>query len=398
MTRQELIITTVVDTVPQWYLNNVGQHVYSLTLRGTTLRFCSHRALTPQLDDLYMFICRNLRRWESQLPPIPTPSAISQIRADIALEWLRAQDNTVEWNKLIAYAEGLLYRTYENSSVTLNLVIGGDGGGTDITRPDIQKILDPLAAVQQVYFRIDKQLRFLQYNEILWQNIHDSQDYKFNPEFLQPFASILAEGEFSLHLTTRSDITILDRWGLVAARRKGNWYVYDNATFKNSIADIVGHYRVGCNLFEIVFDLSYRRRGALLVYDPQHQVINHVSNPASVISGPNADAARAMLASSIRPIRMSATNHPPRKKRVFLEIAGTDGAVIFDDNHVLAFGAMIEPHPQVGSHSGARTTAAHSAYRWGSFPIKVSSDGDVTVLFRSRDPQGNLADAQLHFM
>ena len=73
-----------------------------------------------------------------------------------------------------------------------------------------------------------------------------------------------------------------------------------------------------------------------------------------------------------------------KRKRRLIEMTCVDGAVIFDDDHLLAVGALVRSHPSVGNQLGARTTAARSAYLWGAHPIKVSSDGDVTVYFRSR--------------
>ena len=64
-------------------------------------------------------------------------------------------------------------------------------------------------------------------------------------------------------------------------------------------------------------------------------------------------------------------------------MASIDGAVVFDDDHILALGALIRSHPDVGSQLGARATAARSSFLWGARPIKVSSDGDVTVYFKS---------------
>ena len=42
------------------------------------------------------------------------------------------------------------------------------------------------------------------------------------------------------------------------------------------------------------------------------------------------------------------------------------------------------------------TTAARSAYLWGACPVNVSSDGDVTVYFKSRG-DGEECDAVMQF-
>jgi DNA integrity scanning protein DisA with diadenylate cyclase activity len=72
-----------------------------------------------------------------------------------------------------------------------------------------------------------------------------------------------------------------------------------------------------------------------------------------------------------------------------MEVASIDGAVIFDANNVLAIGAVIETHEDVGSQAGARSTAALSAYHWGGRPVKVSSDGEISVYFASTEGEAD---------
>jgi hypothetical protein len=88
-----------------------------------------------------------------------------------------------------------------------------------------------------------------------------------------------------------------------------------------------------------------------------------------------------MLAPSVVSISMKNQSMSLRKKRVLLELASMDGAVIFDDNKILSFGSMIQTHPSAGSHAGARTTAYESAYLYGGKPFKVRSDGDISLRF-----------------
>ncbi len=68
-----------------------------------------------------------------------------------------------------------------------------------------------------------------------------------------------------------------------------------------------------------------------------------------------------------------------------------------NDEYLPAVGALIRSHPNVGSQLGARVTAARSAYLWGGQPIKVSSDGDVAVHFKSRNSGGE-CDALMNFL
>jgi hypothetical protein len=349
---------------------------------------------------LQEYIQNHLVGWIAKMPAIPTPRSLQQVEEDIAVRWLELSNPSVQWNKFIAYIEHIRFRTYENSRVTTNLVIGSGQGSLSLADESIQKIIDPLSSSMQVYFRVDRELRFLDYQEILWKDVSESAEYRFIPEFLEPFASTLQAGEFSIHLHRHGDFFIMDSNGLLAANRKGRWQLYDAQAVKNSVCDIMGNITMGSNLFELMFDLSYRRHGALLVYDPAHKVMEHVVNPQSIIGGesPSPDAARAMISPVIREIHLGRTDRRITKKKLFLEIAGLDGAVLFDDRELLAVGAMIRQHPKLGSYLGARTIAAQSAYRYGGIPIKVSADGEIQVLFESRDNEGRVSDAELTMM
>jgi DNA integrity scanning protein DisA with diadenylate cyclase activity len=96
-------------------------------------------------------------------------------------------------------------------------------------------------------------------------------------------------------------------------------------------------------------------------------------------------------------IAIGETTKALKKKRLLTELASIDGAVIFDDGQLLAVGAIIRSHSDAGTQIGARSTAAFSAFRWGGHPIKVSSDGEVTVLFSSKGEDAT-CDAALNFL
>jgi hypothetical protein len=219
----------------------------------------------------------------------------------------------------------------------------------------------------------------------------------------------------------------MNKDGLLAARRKRKWKIYDVRTFKNGLAQCMGKATVGANLFEIVFDLSFAHYGSLLVYDPRHQIRDRILNRQSIIFPGWKDDAKAngrtngnggaagerpgagdalpaasipcqdLIARSVMDLGLGQGVEALKRKRRLIELARVDGAVVFDDQHLLAVGAIIRSHPDVGSQLGARTTAAKSAYLWGAHPVKVSSDGDVTIYFKSRKGS-NSCDAAMHFL
>jgi hypothetical protein len=390
-------INAVIEMVPNWYRAKGGRYPFQIRVGEHESTFYTQRWLTPALQEFREVVQDELPRLIKSVRAFPETVGIELIQEYFAEQWLRQHDPDIQWRKLFEYNRALQFRTYENTEIGFNIVIGRDQGRSDITQGKIQKLIDPLASSNSTYFVVDQELQFVDYREIRWSDIKEVREYKFHPEFLHPFFSVLGEKEWSAHKTNRGDLVILKKSGLAAAKRKGRWKIYDSATLKNSISDCVGDYRVGCNLFEIVFDLSFRRHGALLVFDQDKKLLPHIANPESVFGNANQDTAREMLHDSVGLIPMGAATRSERKKSLFLEVASLDGAVIFTKEKVLAVGAMIRTHPDVNALAGARSTAALSAYKYGGRPIKVSSDGEITVYFASV-ANGHRFDAQLEFL
>lgn len=391
----EKVRELLIGTVPQWYRAEAGPFGYAL--RDTKKTFYSTRKLTPSLEALYRWMNTKLGTWAGSLPDFVTPSVYAQITEEVALQWLRIHSTSVSWARLIGHLEELRLMTHENAPVARNIIISPtEEGQVDITAGDLLKGLAGFAASTHTFLRVDGELRYVGYEEIGWTDVKEVDNYKFHPDFLHPFHCKVGKGEFSAHLTNRGDIVILSQRGLLTAKRRGRWYVYDVETFKNFVSDTLGSYRVGCNVFDILFDLSYRRHGALLVYDPHGKVIKQVSNKSSII-GEDQDALRSTVGSEIAGIGMGSTQIGDRKKRLFLEAASMDGSIIFNKTRVLAFGAFVKTHPEADAFLGTRATAAHSAFLWGGTAVKVSADGDIQYFFRSTTEAG-VSEARKAFL
>lgn len=399
--RAERILETIGRVVPQCFSSeHGGDHPHRLNLKGVSKCFYSTRGLPRPLLNLLSFANANAEKWYDTLPQILTRSALSRIGEDMAVYWLESH-GSVAWRELLAYFEDVRARTSENSAVALNLIVSeGAVGGPDIRQDELQKILDSMAGSPNTFVRVNPQLEFLEFGEVQWSDIRAEGDYKYNPEFLQPMKSILRENEFSAHLTTRGDIVVMNKWGILASSRKGAWHSYQADAMKNALVDAFGKvYRVGCNMFELALDLSYRRHGGLLVFDPEHKAINAIANDDSrlVREAGIAPSDRQALFEVVRAAPMGNSQIFSTIKRRLVELASLDGAVIFDEKEVLAIGAMISHHPDVGNHFGARETAAHSALRWGGRPMKVSADGDIMILFWHQY-RGTRSIAKLHYL
>jgi hypothetical protein len=331
-----------------------------------------------------------------------------------AADWLRIQSREPDWVKLIKYLETVSRRTSENLPVALTLLVRPGAGIGDITQAHLQKFFDRLAASPYTftYLAVDADLRLMNYGSVEWSQVNNALSHKFYPEFLHPIHSVMDDSDIVAHLTPHGDLVILDKAGVLATKRKKKWRIYDARHFRSSLAYCLGNRDVATNLVEMVFDLSFRRQGALLVYDPEHRILERILNPVSILNPAgikcppwkgnghvvaNRPSGQVLIGSSIEDIAFGKKTGSIKRKRQLIELACIDGAIVFDDTHLLAIGALIRSHPDAGSQLGARTTAARSAYLWGAHPIAVSSDGDVTVFFQSRNGDQK-CDAVMNFL
>jgi hypothetical protein len=383
MTSRNNIAEVIQSVIPQWIFSTKGNQ--SLSLNGQSIPFWVFKELTTDFVSLKSKIEEQASQWATLLVNEYSPTAVSLLQEELTIEWLKIIAPHVNWYKTIGHMTRLSQMTFENMAITTNIIITDSGVGTvDITDIKIQKLVAPLSGTLQTYFKVDGELRLIEFKNIPWNKLIDEVEFKLYPEFLHPYTLSLGPSDVSIHLTSHSEILVLKRGGIRAARRKGAWHIYEPQTLKNALVETVGNYYVGCNVFEFLLDLSFRRHGALLIFDPEHKVVpNNIVNPASILkpNGQNTDEIREFLGSVVQTIRLGQKEGLNGMKRIMMELASMDGALVFDQNNILAIGAMIRTHPTVGSFAGARTTAARSALLYGARPIKVSADGDIDVFF-----------------
>jgi hypothetical protein len=397
----------IIRLVPHWYEAECGPEEYSIPIGPCTVHFYNHGRLPPNLSELLEKICSH-----TQDLPIDRfmeyAGAADVLMESFATEWLRMQSRELDWVKLIKYLETVSRRTSENLPVALTLIIRPGTGIGDITQPHLQKFFDRLASspFTFTYLAVDGDLRLMNYGSVEWSHVNNATSCKFYPEFLHPIHSVMDDTDLVAHLTPHGDLVIMDKAGVLATKRKKKWRIYDARHFKSSLAYCLGNREVATNLIEVVFDLSFRRQGALLIYDPQHRIAERILNPETMMfqfgrrTGDtihNRECGQVLIRNSIEDIVSGRRTGSIKKKRQLIELASIDGAIVFDDTSLLAVGALIRSHPDAGSHMGARATAAKSAYLWGAHPIAVSSDGDVTVHFRSR-ADDKQCDATMKFL
>jgi hypothetical protein len=397
----------IIRLVPHWYEAECGPEEYSIPIGPYTARFYNHSRLPPNLSELLAKICASTEG----LPLdrfMEYAGATDVLMESFATEWLRMQSREPDWVKLIKYLETVSRRTSENLPVALTLLIRTGTGIGDITQGHLQKFFDRLAASPYTftYLAVDGDLRLMNYGSVEWSQVNNATSCKFYPEFLHPIHSVMDDTDLVAHLTPKGGLVIMDKAGVLATKRKKKWRVYDARCFKSSLAYCLGNRDVATNLTEVVFDLSFKRQGALLIYDPAHRVLERILNPESLMSPLGRRNGRSLqkreygqdlIGSSIEDIAIGKKTGSIKRKRQLIELACIDGAIVFDDAKLLAVGALIRSHPDAGSHLGARITAARSAYLWGAHPIAVSSDGEVTVHFQSRSGDQQ-CDAVMNFL
>jgi DNA integrity scanning protein DisA with diadenylate cyclase activity len=132
---------------------------------------------------------------------------------------------------------------------------------------------------------------------------------------------------------------------------------------------------VACSLFQILFDISMKRHGGLLILDDPSNINQYVGkgierNSTSPLNVIFTHSAFSGLVYSIPEVRK------------LVELSSIDGALILDlHGNLLQVGSMIMSHPSTPNRFGMREAAAYSATKHGATAFKVSADGHMSMFF-----------------
>ncbi|WP_143594081.1 diadenylate cyclase [Synechococcus sp. BO 8801] len=379
---------SLLEMVPQWYVSKIP----SLNRRAigssqNCIFFHSKRAPTPALSRHLDYVNNNFQKLASRAGSTKSIHDISTIQQIVAINYLDDIYPGVEWASIVDYLCNAALRTYENSQINKNLLIDTTAIGIHSLFSDsFQKIVDPIGCAMNTVIRVDRWGNFVDIEQVGWDQINVTSEYKFYPEFLSPVYSKTSPSAISAVLTRQGDI-IIGSESIAVTRRQYKWRLYDAPTLKNCIFDLYpfpDSYRIACNIYAHLFELSYKRHGALLIADPNSRVIRKVVNKHAIIDfdvqAPSNDL-RRVIGEKIWDLGLGISNYKSRKSWIVNEVASMDGALIFNGKNITAYGAMIELHPDLGNQFGARTSAAISALKWGGYPTKISSDGEVRIYF-----------------
>lgn len=409
MISKDDLFDIIMEIIPQYYKSELGiGEKVSINIDGDIHVFNAFRKNTPNLNRLVEFIETNCDKFLSI--DLNSKSIEKQlIQRHIVNEWIKIKGYDGDWFEFFDYCDTIENKTYENSSIGFNFIYNPNEVVDSISvlkEAKKQKILDVLTESQYTYFKMGKDWKFIAYEHIHLSDIYNGdEEYKLIPEFLYPYKHILGNEECGITRTKRGDLIIFNKEGIIASNRKSSWKIYEPLTFKNALVDIFEssgcpHYRIACNMVDIVFDLSYRRHGALIIFDLDETFNDKIQNQHSILDGTD-NILYSALESSISLINLNTKFNKDIRKSLILELSSVDGAIVFNKSgKVKSFGSIVKNHINANMQEGARSTAAVSAYNYGMSPVfKISSDGEIQILFSHRCKISNrIEDRQISFL
>lgn len=406
MVSKDTLFEIICDIVPQYYKSKKGiGNPIIIDLDGDEYILYSFRPNTPKLKSLITFIKDEAKQFLSlDLGSIHLERQL--IERKIVNKWMQINKYDENWFEFFDFCNLIEYKTYENSNIGFTFLYKPDVATSSIsvlTECKNQKILDVLAESQHTYIKIGKSWNVLEYGHVnTGENYIEDEKYRIIPSFLEPYQSILSNGECGITRTKRGDLILYSKDGILASCRKGNWKIYDPYTFKNSVGDILNlKYYMACNLTSILFDLSYRRHGALILFDINDSIDNIILNQNSILNK-SINPLYNILKESLEKIDLDARYTKDLHRPLILELASIDGAIVFDkEGKLKSFGSIIKNHDNADNEEGARSTAAKSAFNYMKSPVfKISSDGEISILFnkKSSEKHDESEDIELSFL
>lgn len=372
------------STIPQLYEASNGDNKITFSFDGTELTRWSFIALTPGLNDYVkksIDLLENIKKGYVFMDD--NHHEVNRLKEFFAAIWL---ENTTKlernfWYRIFDYFYLLTRRTNENNFIHKNIKIILDDSitttGISLLDQSKNKFFDLLGTTPTSCIVVNKNLEIIRIESLDSSKMKRPDDYVLYPDFISDLAQSSEDNEILLTSTVRSDLFICHKKNMIASKRRDHWTVYDAATFKNTLAKIAKDYRLGCNLYGILFDLSYKRHGGLIVLDNKNNFTRYTKG---------SDELNPLIPS----IKLNEATFPSSSKKIVAEFSSVDGAILVskEDYTITGIGKIINVHPLCSDSYGARTTAALSAALHGGTSFKVSSDGDITLYFKT-DKTGN---------
>jgi hypothetical protein len=392
----------IFETIPQIFESEVGPVRVKLPVDGED--YCLH-TIVPLTEELEAYILKCREIWAGLGPMVDgkVTQVIERawIQQKFAIAWLEARTNIRSWAVILDYSRRLTRRTLENQAVSKTIVIETGKASLDsplLTDENFFKILDWLGASNLTYFKCDEDLKIKSLEAISLTDVAELKSYRFYPDFLHPVMDSIKDSDsVVVHMNAQGDIIVANRDGIIASNRKGRWTVFDIDHLVMSVGKVLDE-KIGkkllendptcvaCSMFQILFDVSYKRHGGLIIVDAADRISGYVMK--GIERGGGSPLKSIFTA---RPFNGLEFSVPEVRKLV--ELSSIDGALVLDhQGNLVQVGSMIVSHPYAQNAFGARDTAAYSAAKNGATAFKVSADGEVSIFFTLP----SFTDGQVH--
>jgi len=382
----------VFETIPQIYEASGGDNLVAIEIEGEKSAVFS---VIPLSNDLNTYIQKAVSIWENLRPMMDgMPSQVIErewVQQKFAVAWLEARTGITTWPLILDYFRRLGRRTVENQRNSKTLVIEPSEvarEATSLADEGYLKVFDWLGSSPATFYRVDERLGIKALEAISLTGLQDLKGYRFYPDLLHPVISNLREpNSIVVHLSEDRALMIASREGMIASKRDGEtWIIYDKDHLIMSVAKIMERqltetarsespYCVACSIFQIIFDISMKRHGGLIVLDRPENLHRYI------VKGIQRDF-RSPLNRIFTHSPFNGLEFSIPEVRKLVELSSVDGALVLDlQGNLVQIGSMVIPHPSAVSHFGAREAAAYSAAQYGATSFKISADGEGAMFF-----------------
>lgn len=373
----------MIPTIPSFQRHNISPTMARQLLDKTR----------KSIQDKYLHAFLNtssdvIKRTATNIHDLPENLIKEIIQEKCIIEWLRLFSSQISWEKITSTLRFLDSKTYENSRSLYNFIITDDDSNTSIDIENDFKIIDQLGSSLYTFIIVNNKFNLVGISG----TTHSSKTQKINSLSPLFISNLNGYSDFSITRTPNSEIIISYKSAIIAMKRRGLWKVYTPSTIEKSIKSILKEKnnkrffsQNDCGILPgVLSDISFKRHGALLLYDPHDMIIKNndiIINKDSIILNNEKNSVRRKIADSIENISILDKNTEESKRRLVCELSSIDGALVFNNNGITAFGAYLRPHIDVPIELGTRSTAACSACKYGMTAFKASTDGDVVIYY-----------------
>lgn len=301
---------------------------------------------------------------------------------------------------ILLHLRALSQQTYEGSKIPYGLILTRRMGGVGTFPDDVRsnKRYRSVSDGWRTALRLDRERKVLGLTAL--GTTEPSLVRSFRPRIFQYLAAASSKDALGLGLSEEGDIVCLHKTNMTVSLRHGQWQVWNHqenvALLRRSIHSFLPRSKkkerrlalvrqsetIARAIYTAALDLSFQRRGALLVVLEDPDSLSGLIDQDQVPGDPRrAVSDRGLDLTLVR--RNQNVAHLPVD--VLFDLAGLDGAVILaPDGRVLSYGAIVK-FAEASDHSyrGARWQACQSSSQFGA-AVMVSSDGAISFVRKGK--------------